>query len=168
MGARLSLAGCAAKSTHYGKFKRLLLGSCPSQSSNRERWPSGLRRTLGKRVYRKVPWVRIPLSPPETDSIDFTILGVHEIAMNPQAQRARTEHGGFCSLHTWQYESIASPQGTCSGYPALLNHLATSCAEAATAELTSEAAQSKIGGCLQRPSVVLFAGLVQKRKPSLP
>ncbi len=24
----------------------------------------GLRRTLGKRVYRKVPWVRIPLSPP--------------------------------------------------------------------------------------------------------
>jgi hypothetical protein len=31
---------------------------------HRERWPSGLRRTLGKRVYRKVPWVRIPLSPP--------------------------------------------------------------------------------------------------------
>jgi hypothetical protein len=30
-----------------------------------ERWPSGLRRTLGKRVYVKsVPWVRIPLSPP--------------------------------------------------------------------------------------------------------
>src|ERR1700691_533809 len=33
--------------------------------TDRERWPSGLRRTLGKRVYRKVPWVRIPLSPPE-------------------------------------------------------------------------------------------------------
>ena len=32
--------------------------------TDRERWPSGLRRTLGKRVYRKVPWVRIPLSPP--------------------------------------------------------------------------------------------------------
>src|ERR1700754_2812192 len=30
-----------------------------------ERWPSGLRRTLGKRVYgNTVPWVRIPLSPP--------------------------------------------------------------------------------------------------------
>ena len=30
-----------------------------------ERWPSGLRRTLGKRVYvNRVPWVRIPLSPP--------------------------------------------------------------------------------------------------------
>ena len=28
------------------------------------RWPSGLRRTLGKRVYGNVPRVRIPLSPP--------------------------------------------------------------------------------------------------------
>jgi hypothetical protein len=36
----------------------------PSHNIEPERWPSGLRRTLGKRVYRKVPWVRIPLSPP--------------------------------------------------------------------------------------------------------
>ncbi len=28
------------------------------------RWPSGLRRKLGERVYREVSWVRIPLSPP--------------------------------------------------------------------------------------------------------
>ncbi len=35
-----------------------------SHENDPERWPSGLRRTLGKRVYRKVPWVRIPLSPP--------------------------------------------------------------------------------------------------------
>ena len=28
------------------------------------RWPSGLRRPLGKRVYGNVPRVRIPLSPP--------------------------------------------------------------------------------------------------------
>ena len=31
-----------------------------------ERWSSGRRRALGKRVYRKVPWVRIPLSPPSS------------------------------------------------------------------------------------------------------
>ena len=30
-----------------------------------ERWPSGLRRTPGKRVHRKVSGVRIPVSPPE-------------------------------------------------------------------------------------------------------
>src|SRR5438477_9493009 len=31
---------------------------------SRERWPSGRRRTLGKRVYGNVSWVRIPPSPP--------------------------------------------------------------------------------------------------------
>ena len=30
-----------------------------------ERWPSGLRRTPGKRVHRKVSGVRIPVSPPD-------------------------------------------------------------------------------------------------------
>jgi GTP-binding protein EngB required for normal cell division len=72
----------------------------------------------------------------------------YELATNPKTQRDHAEHGGFCSLHTWQYESIASPQGTCSGYPALLNHLATSLAEAAATELTPEAAQSSIGRLL--------------------
>jgi hypothetical protein len=38
----------------------------------------------------------------------------YELATNPKAQRDHAEHSGFCSLHTWQYESIASPQGTCS------------------------------------------------------
>ena len=68
----------------------------------------------------------------------------YELATNSKTQRDHAEHGGFCSLHTWQYESIASPQGTCSGYPALLNHLATSFAEAARSEITPEAAQLKI------------------------
>ena len=30
-----------------------------------ERWPSGLRRTLGKRVGETLSWVRIPFSPPK-------------------------------------------------------------------------------------------------------
>lgn len=33
------------------------------QSVNLERWQSGRTRTLGKRVYRKVTWVRIPPFP---------------------------------------------------------------------------------------------------------
>ena len=35
---------------------------------NSERWPSGLRRTPGKRVHRKVSGVRIPPPPPNIDS----------------------------------------------------------------------------------------------------
>src|SRR5450631_2701446 len=45
-------------------IKAGLRGAAIALLTDRERWPSGLRRTLGKRVYRKVPWVRIPLSPP--------------------------------------------------------------------------------------------------------
>jgi hypothetical protein len=72
----------------------------------------------------------------------------YELSTNPKTQRDHAEHGGFCSLHTWQYESIASPQGTCSGYPALLKHLATSLAEAANSEITGETAQSAISALL--------------------
>jgi hypothetical protein len=84
----------------------------------------------------------------QNQSFKFLSHYQYELATNPQVQREHAEHGGFCSLHTWQYESIASPQGTCSGYPALLNHLATSLAEAATSEITPETAQSKISGML--------------------
>lgn len=35
-------------------------GPCPGE----EGWPSGLRRTPGERVHRKVSWVRIPPPPP--------------------------------------------------------------------------------------------------------
>ena len=44
-----------------------------------ERWPSGLRRTLGKRVYSNVSGVRIPFSLqneiPLFTKWDFSILG---------------------------------------------------------------------------------------------
>ena len=84
----------------------------------------------------------------QNQSFKFLSHYQYELATNPQVQREHAEHGGFCSLHTWQYESIASPQGTCSGYPALLNRLATSLAEAATTEMTPEAAQSKLSSLL--------------------
>ena len=48
----------------YRGFESLPLRQPNFEIGYQERWPSGLRRTLGKRVYRKVPWVRIPLSPP--------------------------------------------------------------------------------------------------------
>ncbi len=59
--ARLWPAECAAREVRRASREETIpaIGEI-----NSERWPSGLRRTLGKRVYRKVPWVRIPLSPP--------------------------------------------------------------------------------------------------------
>src|SRR5882724_477333 len=43
-----------------GAFERRI----PWNVRSTERWPSGRRRTLGKRVYGNVSWVRIPPSPP--------------------------------------------------------------------------------------------------------
>jgi len=44
----------------------------------------------------------------------------YELATNEAQQRAHAASGGFCSLHTWQYEHIASPQGVCLAYAPLL------------------------------------------------
>ncbi|HTZ56871.1 MAG TPA: dynamin family protein [Acidobacteriaceae bacterium] len=84
----------------------------------------------------------------QNHSFKFLSRYQYELATNPETQREHAEQGGFCSLHTWQYESIASPQGTCSGYPALLNHLANSLAKAASSPITAESAQALIEGLL--------------------
>ena len=44
----------------------------------------------------------------------------YEIIINPRAQGDLAKGGGLCSFHTWQYESNASPQGVCEGYPTVL------------------------------------------------
>jgi GTP-binding protein EngB required for normal cell division len=69
----------------------------------------------------------------------------YELATNPGVQRDHAERGGFCSLHTWQYESIASPQGTCSAYPALLNRLSAWFAHEASMDLTSQGVGAAMG-----------------------
>ena len=44
----------------------------------------------------------------------------YEIVVSREARRDLAERGGLCSFHTWQYELIASPQGICEGYSAVL------------------------------------------------
>ena len=44
----------------------------------------------------------------------------YEIVVGREARRDLAERGGLCSFHTWQYKSIASPQGICEGYSAFL------------------------------------------------
>jgi GTP-binding protein EngB required for normal cell division len=40
----------------------------------------------------------------------------YDLATNHDRQLSHAECGGFCPLHTWMYESIASPQGVSAGY----------------------------------------------------
>jgi GTP-binding protein EngB required for normal cell division len=48
----------------------------------------------------------------------------YDIGTRHDEQRRFAQRGGLCSFHTWQYESIASPQGTCAGFSPLVDRLA--------------------------------------------
>lgn len=48
----------------------------------------------------------------------------YEITKNAVAREHHASVNGFCDLHTWQYERVASPRGVCTGYPPLLQRVA--------------------------------------------
>lgn len=57
----------------------------------------------------------------------FRFLSKHQyqLTIDHEAQQEHAKRGGFCSLHTWQYENISSPYGVCASYPALAHRLAS-------------------------------------------
>jgi hypothetical protein len=57
----------------------------------------------------------------------FRFLSKHQyqLTIDRAAQQEHAKRGGFCSLHTWQYENISSPYGVCASYPALVHRLAS-------------------------------------------
>ncbi len=59
-----------------------------------------------------------------SEMFDFFSKRQYELAMNEAQQRAHAANGGFCSLHTWEYERIASPHGVCLAYGPLLASVA--------------------------------------------
>jgi small GTP-binding protein len=69
---------------------------------------------------------------------DFLRKYQYELATRRDAQADLAEHGGLCSFHTWYYAALAAPRDVCKGYPALLEHLAASMREVASAELKPE------------------------------
>jgi GTP-binding protein EngB required for normal cell division len=52
--------------------------------------------------------------------LDFLRQYQYDLYVSADVQRSHAEVGGFCPMHTWQYASLASPQGICSAYPRTL------------------------------------------------
>ena len=48
----------------------------------------------------------------------------YDLSTRPRTQEQHAQDGGFCPLHTWHYEQVASPRGVCTAYPVLLNQMA--------------------------------------------
>jgi GTP-binding protein EngB required for normal cell division len=56
----------------------------------------------------------------------------YDLSTRPRSQEQHAKDGGFCPLHTWHYEQVASPRGVCTAYPALLNLMAEKLRDLAT------------------------------------
>ncbi len=56
----------------------------------------------------------------------------YDLTINRDTQREHARRGGFCSLHTWQYENISSPYGVCTSYPELAHQMASELQRVAT------------------------------------
>ena len=52
---------------------------------------------------------------------DYLSQEQYALATDPQRQSCHAQEGAFCTLHAWQYESIASPQGLCLAYAPVLD-----------------------------------------------
>jgi GTP-binding protein EngB required for normal cell division len=48
----------------------------------------------------------------------------YDVAVDKEVQAALVRNGGLCAFHTWHYEAIASPHGTCMAFPRVLERLA--------------------------------------------
>ncbi|HTW46033.1 MAG TPA: dynamin family protein [Acidobacteriaceae bacterium] len=48
----------------------------------------------------------------------------YDLTIQPEMQQDHARRGGFCTLHTWQYEGISSPQGVCEAYPRITHSIA--------------------------------------------
>lgn len=55
----------------------------------------------------------------------------YQLTIDREAQQDHAKRGGFCPLHTWQYENISSPYGVCASYPALAHRLSSELQELA-------------------------------------
>jgi hypothetical protein len=51
---------------------------------------------------------------------DFMARSQYDLSVNEADQRQHATRSGFCPLHTWQYETVSSPQGVCAAYPEVL------------------------------------------------
>lgn len=55
---------------------------------------------------------------------DFMAHAQYELTFGRVRQEQHAIRSGFCPLHTWQYETVSSPQGVCAAYPEVLMRFA--------------------------------------------
>ena len=90
---------------------------------------------------------------------DFLSEFQYAITVNEESQRTLAEHGGLCSFHTWHYELVASPRGTCIGYPALLDGLAAQLSSIAASAGSPADLSATVAALLPQPETCVLCGV---------
>jgi small GTP-binding protein len=76
---------------------------------------------------------------------DFFRRHQYAVTRDSDEQRSHAQRHGFCNVHTWQYESLASARGIALAYPAVLRPISTALAECATPDATVDAVRERLG-----------------------
>jgi len=101
-----------------------------------------------------------------TELFDFFTKRQYELSINKAEQHMHTESGGFCPLHTWQYERIASPEGVCIPYAPLLADIARSLRGIASSASSPASMMDRIRGIhssVDKCSACRLAATIEKK-----
>ncbi len=85
----------------------------------------------------------------------FRFLSKHQydLTIDREVQREHAARGGFCSLHTWQYENLSSPYGVCAAYPVLAHRIAADLLQAANGMARLDGDGEEVDGLLASPEI---------------
>ncbi len=163
------------------KTREFLIGMCERAIGVvRELAPAGDRDRLGAQVealakriiedHRQVP--PRPLAPPGVSTavdptprlrpceicghvldrvFEFLRHFQYDITLDPNRQQTLAEAGGLCSFHAWQYETVASPRGTCIGLPATFDHWAARLQDLVRSPLPSDVRRARLDALFPQP-----------------
>ena len=93
---------------------------------------------------------------------DFLAHDQYALATDPHRKEAHAAERGYCTLHAWQYESVASPQGVCVAYAPVLKSAASRLREAATDD--SGCVVAAIGEALPSANNCRLCGFIAERE----
>jgi len=145
----LDIAAIAGLSSHAAIPSRIreILGAVPVQGSQTLAYGG----TVSPEVLSRSDPVRLDHSCPicaeiVTRVLDFLSRVQYRLSNSREARTAHAASGGFCRIHTWQYEEIASPPGVSAAYEELLGALAhqlrgLACQAQSDADLSSSVAR---------------------------
>lgn len=144
-------ADAARLSDHIRALSRRIVGGQPGMASRNTAKAAGAEKHPGPQLRHCEICSHVG-----NRLFDFLSKFQYDIIVSPEIQHDLAERGGLCSFHIWQYHSVASPCGTCIGFPTLLNRLSARLRNVAASAGSSTAVSAAIGTLLPQPETCVL------------